>query len=161
MAGLAPCPLPDGSLLGRYQADGSYADCYAALVSGTVTLERYIAAFYNSPAFRLERWLLGAVLGRGADAGDVDRLARGVTTRFAAWSVEGRDQDQILLCDFQGKTRSWLKVEPAGEGTRLLFGSAVVPAQTWLDRVLFNALLGFHRIYSRVLLASAAKAFRV
>jgi hypothetical protein len=49
-----------------------------------------------------------------------------------------------------------------GAGTRLYFGSAVVPlrdAKTGGTRMgpLFRALLGFHRLYSRVLLRAAAK----
>lgn len=70
------------------------------------------------------------------------------------------------MCDFQGRTRSWLMVAPAEGGsagsTRLYFGSAVVPARApragtetpdlgWT----FRLLLGFHKLYSRALLFSA------
>jgi hypothetical protein len=62
-----------------------------------------------------------------------------------------------------GATRSWFRAE-AGEGgvTTLWFGSAVVPRRrgpggearfSWV----FHALLGFHRWYSRALLAAAAR----
>lgn len=160
MSGLRAAQLPAGALLAAYRDRGAFTDCYAADLRRTVSLPDYITAFYNSWAFRPERWLLGAVLNRGADAQDVARLAQGRSESFAAWSVEGRGEDQLLLCDFQGKTRSWLMVEPINGGTRVYFGSAVVPATTKADAFAFRALLGFHRLYSRVLLGAAVSALR-
>jgi hypothetical protein len=68
------------------------------------------------------------------------------------------------MADFQGRTRAWLMVAPAGNGadarTRLYYGSAVVPIQdantgkATLGFV-FGALMGFHKLYSHVLLYSA------
>ena len=61
-----------------------------------------------------------------------------------------------------GATRSWFKAQPSPGGTTLWFGSAVVPrrraggGQVRMGWV-FHALLGFHRWYSRALLAAAAK----
>lgn len=82
---------------------------------------------------------------------------------FAAWSVEARAPDPVLLCDFQGRTRSWLMTVSAADNqaTRLYFGSAVVPT---VDRrtgearmgIVFRALLGFHVRYSRILLRAAS-----
>jgi hypothetical protein len=78
--------------------------------------------------------------------------------------VEERGANQLLMCDFSGRTRSWFMVTPAGSGsstiTRLYFGSAVVAVvdkqsgQATLG-LTFNALLGFHKLYSRALLAAA------
>jgi hypothetical protein len=68
---------------------------------------------------------------------------------FAAWSVEAHTGNQLLMCDFQGRTRSWFMVS----GTRLLFGSAVVPVTVTESR--FRWLLGLHRLYSRALLRAA------
>ncbi len=87
------------------------------------------------------------------------KLANGEIDTFAAWTVESRDSNQILLTDIRGNTRSWLMVEPSGDGATLLFGSAVVPREidgtarppAWIFRV----LLGFHQLYSRVLLRAA------
>ncbi|MEQ1542274.1 MAG: hypothetical protein ABL926_08470 [Novosphingobium sp.] len=150
-------PLPAGSLLERYRDMGAFTDCYAADVAGAVDLPAYVTAFYNSAAFRPERWLLGWAAKRPATAADVARLAAGASERFSAWTVEARTPDQLMLCDFQGRTRSWLMVRPLATGTRLHFGSAVVPAERRGDAFVFNALLGFHRLYSRILLKSAAK----
>jgi len=91
-------------------------------------------------------------------------LAAGNRDSFAAWKVEGRSADQLLLSDFRGATRSWLMIARCGHDgmprTRLYFGSAVVPV---VDRksgkakpgFAFRALLGFHKLYSRVLLRAA------
>ena len=152
---VAEAQLAPGALLERYRTQGGHTDCYVAEVSRSVDLGQFITAFYTSRAFRPERWLLGALLGKRADDSDVAKLASGQTTRFSAWSVEDRRGDEILLCDFQSRTRSWLKVLPIEGGTRLHFGSAVVSSETRADRLVFGALLGFHRWYSRTLLRSA------
>lgn len=149
--------LPPGALLERYRTEGGHTDCYIAEVPRAVELGQLITAFYTSGAFRPERWLLGALLGKRADDADVARLAAGHTEHFSAWMVEARGDDQILLCDFQGRTRSWLMVLPIAGGTRLHFGSAVVPQKRGSDRLVFRALMGFHRLYSRILLRGAIK----
>lgn len=150
-------PLPEGALLRRYDTPGGYVDCYAAEIGSVVSLPELIAAFYDSPAFRPERWLIGAALGKRAGSADVARLAAGEIRAFSAWTVEHRAADQLLLRDFRRRTRSWLMVEPRGAGTSLRFGSAVVPARRWLDRMIVRALMGFHRAYSRVLLRAAVR----
>jgi len=149
--------LPTGSLLERYRCEGGYVDCFIAEVGQELTLPGLIEAFYTSRAFRPERWLLGTLLRRRADDDDVRRLAAAEVQQFSAWSVEARTTDQILLCDFQGRTRSWLMVAPVAGGTRLHFGSAVVPATSRFDQLIFDLLLGFHRWYSRRLLKSAVR----
>ena len=92
------------------------------------------------------------------------QLTRGERETFAAWSVEGRASDQLLLADFGGRTKSWLMVVPSSdaraETTRLYFGSAVVPVRPRRGGeagmgFVFTALLGFHRLYSRLLLRAA------
>jgi hypothetical protein len=146
-------PLPDGALLASYDTDRGYVDCLEAKVTRGVSLPELIAAFYNSRAFRPERWLLGAVLGRKAGQAEVLRLADAQADRFSAWTVEARSADQILLCDIQGRTRSWLMVLPQGQDTRLLFGTAVIEGR---GRV-FRMLLWFHKAYARALLAGAVR----
>lgn len=156
--------LPPSALLARYASDaGTYTDCYATTVPGTVTHARYVRAFYTGLAFRLERWLLAAFAKRPSTDADVDALAAGTRDKFAAWDVEARAPDQLLLRDFTGRTRSWLMVERAGDdATRLYFGSAVVPvvdARTGRRGLgkRFDALLGFHQLYSRILLGAARR----
>ena len=92
------------------------------------------------------------------------QLANGLSDKFAAWHVENRSKNEILMCDLRGRTRSWLMVIPVdtvGETrTRLYFGSAVVPTRNPKTRepslgFIFQALLGFHKAYSVLLLYSA------
>jgi hypothetical protein len=158
--------LPEGALLKGYQSRGAYTDCLTRVVAGQVTLEQYVTAFYSSPAFRPERVILSVLLAMPSTDRDIGALAEGGSDRFAAWTVEGRLNDQILLCDYQSRTRSWLMVEPLFANgaalTRLYFGTAVTQVeQTAVRRtlasIIFHCLLWFHKIYARALIGSAAK----
>jgi len=164
MTAIRRCELPEGALLIRYSGSGGYADCYAAEVAQTVSHAEFVEAFYTSAVFKLERFVLGLLASRPSTDAQAKQLAQGEVSSFAAWSVEGRAPNQLLLCDYAGRTRSWLMVCPAGSGeaasTQLFFGSAVVPVRSkvtgrgnlgWV----FRALLGFHKLYSRVLLGAA------
>jgi len=163
MADIHAYELPATALLRPYCEGGGYADCYATEIARPVSHAAFVEAFYTTPLFKLERLILALLLGRPASDAQARELADGRLDSFAAWTVEGRAENQLLLCDFQGRTRSWLMVEAAAEGhsTRLLFGSAVVPMrdqQSGERRMgaAFTALLGFHKLYSRLLLRAAA-----
>jgi hypothetical protein len=145
--------LPGSALLQRYREQGDYTDCFAIEVPGQVTQAAFVEAFYTTAPFRLERMLLALFVARPSRDAEARDLASGRSERFAAWSVEGRAPDQLLMCDLAGSTRSWLMSEPAGQGTRLYFGSAVVRSR---QGAVFRALLGFHQHYSRILLRAAA-----
>lgn len=147
--------LPPGTLLERYRGEGAYVDCLECHLPHPVSLEQLIRAFYSSCVFRPERWAIGVLLGLRSTNADVALLAAGRTQRFSAWTVEARTGSQVMLCDYQGRTRSWLMVEPTEAGTALRFGTAVLPQAKWVDTLLFRALIGFHRCYARRLLASA------
>ena len=164
MAAIVAGELPPTALLARYQG-GGHTDCYTTTTPGPVSQAQYVEAFYTTPLFRLERLILALLVSRPSTDEDAARLATGDSDRFAAWTVEARTADQLLLCDFQGLTRSWLMscktVVDGAPVTRLFFGSAVVPKEG--DRVssgVFSALLGFHQLYSRLLLASAIRRLR-
>lgn len=162
---VSPRPLPTDALLAKYRDGGApgggYADAYAVVVAAAVSHADYVAAFYTTPLFRVERAILRWLAGRPSTDADARALADGAE-RFAAWQVEARAPGQVLLADFTGRTRSWLAVEAVAGGTRLWFGSAVVPL---VDRrsgerrmgFAFAALLGFHRLYSRLLLGAARR----
>lgn len=168
-ARIEPRPLPPAALLQAYGRDGvAYADCYCTELPGAVPLASFVEAFYTTPLFKLERAVLRWFAGKPSTDADARALAQGAD-RFAAWRVEGRTAEQLLLADFTGRTRSWLMVEPlapsgATSGTRLYFGSAVVPrgARKGGGRGAmgfgFHALLGFHKLYSRLLLRAACAA---
>lgn len=156
---------PVGSLIAEQaQLAGYYTDCFSIHLDQSVTLPEFINAFYTTPLFRLERLLLSlTVKGRMKDA-DVTALSRGESDRLAIWQVEARKECEILLS--AGSTKSWLMVAPqegGGDDTQLFFGSVVVPEPPKREGdaprlgPVFDSLLSAHRIYSRLLLSSAAQ----
>jgi len=158
--------LPESSLLRAYRAAGAYTDCFTTEVPGTISHERFVRAFYTTWLFKLERWILKWSMRKPSTAEEAAQLAAGTRDAFAAWTLEQRTDDQILMCDFMKRTRSWLMVERVGTerepSTRLYFGSAIVPEtdpKTGTARLgfVFRSLLGFHKLYS-VLLLRAARA---
>lgn len=163
MARITISELPREALLKHYRTDGAYTDCYVTEVPRSISPAHYIEAFYTTWLFKLERWVLSWLARRPSTDMQARALALGQRTDFAAWHVEQRDDRQLLMCDFQGSTRSWLMCLPINDGqsTRLYFGSAVVPVvdpDTGEKRLgsLFRLLLGFHKLYSRALLRAAA-----
>jgi len=158
-----PYPLPADSLLGRYHSDnGSYTDCYATETAIPVTHAQYVNAFYTTFVFKLERFILTWTVNKPSTDAQAKQLAEEARDAFAAWTVEARAENQLLMCDFVSRTRSWLMIEPFESGTRLYFGSAAVPTtnpKTGKSSLglFFIALIGFHRIYSLVLLYAARK----
>jgi hypothetical protein len=157
--------LPPDALLRRYRNIGAYADCYVADLPWPITQAQFVEAFYTTWLFKIERQILAWLVAKPCTDAQANELATDARSEFAAWSVEDRAADQLLLCDFQGRTRSWLMTAPltirGQQGTRLYFGSAVVPlvsrrtGQATMGPV-FGALLGFHKVYSRLLLRAAA-----
>ncbi|MDO9002867.1 MAG: hypothetical protein Q7V20_05380 [Aquabacterium sp.] len=156
--------LPQEALLNQYKEQGVYTDCYCVDVPRAVSQAEFVETFYTTRLFKVERFILSSLLSKPSTDEQARRLAAGEVQRFAAWTVEGRTAHQLLLCDFMGRTRSWL-MSVADEATRpgstrLYFGSAFLPK---VDRATgqatygpeFHALKGFHRLYSRALLRSA------
>lgn len=170
MASIQPCEVPQASLLRRYKDGDGFADCYVTEVPGAVSQAAFIEAFYTSALFKVERTLLSYLASRPASNADATQLAAGRAAKFSAWRVEGQTASELLLADVTGRTRSWLMAtpvdRPAGAaGTLLYFGSAVVPPSRAGGRKpgmgwLFHALLGLHRLYSRLLLRAASRRVR-
>jgi hypothetical protein len=176
MPSIQPCEVPLNSLLRAYKDGAGFADCYVAEVPGNITQQAFIEAFYTSPLFKIERTLLQYLASRPATDADAKQLANGKASKFSAWRVEGQSPSELLLADFTGRTRSWLMAVPVAPvaisgqppRTRLYFGSAVVPLSRQAGRAanmggkprmgwMFHALLGFHRLYSRLLLRAACR----
>ncbi len=164
MLQVKPCPLPPDALLRICKQQGAYVDCFAVDIAMAVSQVQFVEAFYTSAVFRVERWILRWALSRPSTDLQARQLAEASIDAFAAWTVQPRSADQLLLADIAGSTRSWLMVEPGRSGaegaTRLYFGSAVMPksgssAARPEMAFLFRALLGFHKLYSRVLLGAA------
>lgn len=164
MASIQVCELPEGALLTHYARAGAYTDCYRTELPKQISLAQFIEAFYTGGLFKLERLILNWFVSKPSTDAQVSELASGARVDFAAWRVEDRTPDQLLMCDYRGFTRSWLMVKPSGANgsvaTNLYFGSAVVPGTdeaTGQRRfsTAFRVLLGFHKLYSRALLRSA------
>lgn len=164
MPSIQPCELPAGVLLNKYRQGGAFTDCYAVDVDRPVSQAAYAEAFHTSPVFKVERLLLAWFVARPSTDPEARALAAGQRSAFSAWTVEGQSAQQLLLRDLHGRTHSWLMSAPIEvngvPGTRLYFGSAVVPVEhrrTGKSSMgfLFRALLGFHKLYSRVLLRAA------
>jgi hypothetical protein len=164
MFSIEKCPVPANTTLEKYATEGAYIDCYRTNVSGRVSFREYISAFYTTPLFRLERFILRLVVSKPSTDIQVRQLAEGDIQRFAAWRVEDRSENELLMCDFIGRTRSWLMAAPVSTmddiRTKLYFGSAIVPKRNPKTGTLslgsgYQALIGFHQIYSVLLLYSA------
>jgi hypothetical protein len=156
-------------LLNTYLEQGAYTDCFCTELACTVSLGQFVTAFYSTMIFKMERWILTWTVRKSSTDADVAQLAAGSRDHFAAWHVESRRDNELLLTDFLRRTRSWLMIVPieidGRAGTRLYFGSAVVPKKNLESGELelgfpFRALLGFHKIYSIALLRAAASRLR-
>jgi len=163
------CDLPASALLLKYRQTGSYTDCYSTKVAGPVSAEAYFRAFLTSWLFTVERRILAVAISKPSSDEQAAELAAGHISTFSAWRVEARTEEQLLLADFQGNTRSWLMAasdsSDDGEITRLYFGSAVLPREdpATADKRIsagFRAILGFHKLYARALLGAAARSLR-
>ena len=165
MATVKPCELAQASFLRKYAQDSGYADCYVTEVAGSVSQAAFVEAFYTTWLFKIERAILKWLAGRPSTDIEAKQLSVGSVTSFAAWRVEDQSAEQLLLAHFTGRTRSWLMAvvddsTATGTSTRLYFGSAVVPMKNKTTGArkmgfAFHALLGFHRLYSRLLLSAA------
>lgn len=147
-----------------YLLSGNYTDCFSVNMNGDVRLAYFINAFYTSKLFKLERILLKWLFDKPSTDEQVEQLAMGTVQKFSAWKVEKRTVDQLLLCDYQGRTRSWLMTEVYRVNdkpeTRLYFGSAVIAnsdleSSNFLWRIGTSLLFQFHIFYSQLLLAAA------
>ena len=138
------CDLPENALIQRHRASGDYTDCFCTRIARAVSHTEFVA--------------------RPSTDGEAQAMALGRRDGFAAWTVEERAPDQVLLRDFTGRTCSWLmtKAGAGPESTLLYFGSVVTSvrdASTGRPTLgpVHGRLIGFHRLYSRMLLGAAAR----
>jgi hypothetical protein len=161
--------VPDDSLLRNYRGGArpecwlGRGDCFAVCVDRSVSLADFVLAFYTSPVFRVERFILGLLAGAPSTDSQARQLAEGADISFAVWRVGERTATQLLMCDRYERTRSWFRVLPLNQAKTLLqFGSAVAsrsgpqvtPKATGF---LFGLLLKFHVLYSQTLLRAAKR----
>ncbi len=132
-----------------------------------VTQAQFVEAFYTTPLFKAERFIIKILASRPSTDQEAKDLAAGTTDTFAAWQVTHRSPEQLLLKAQIGRSSSWLMAapEPASKGqkTTLFFGSAIAGGRTNQEtgrqpfRIAFSAVLGLHDVYSRLLLQAAAR----
>ncbi len=161
-----PTELPEAALLRQLLRNGNHTDCWTTQLAIGVTQAQYVEAFYTTTLFKAERLVLRLLAFKPSTDHGARDLAQSRSDSFAVWRVAQRRPEQILLTDQTGRTSSWLMAVPeqdpaSGARTRLYFGSAVIgrtdrtTGQRELGLV-FHALLGFHKLYSRLLLQAAA-----
>jgi hypothetical protein len=169
MLAISRAAVPADSLLRTYRGGphperwDNYVDCFCVGVSAQVSLADFVWAFYTSPVFRIERWILRLTIGAPSTDADAKAVAVGTANTFAAWYVGDRTNDQLLMCDRYEATRSWFRVAPLDDGGTLLqFGSGVATRAKANDDGMtisggFRFLMGFHVLYSRLLLWQASR----
>ncbi len=150
--------VPPDSLIAPFAAlEAHHSDCFECAHEGAVALPDFIRAFYTQPLFRAERVVLHIAARAPSSDADVEALAIGSATRFAVWEVAERMEHAVLLMQQGGRTYSWLESTPGV----LRFGSVVVPVPGRGGKPdlgpVFHSLLGAHKLYSRALLAGAAR----
>ncbi|MGB7318502.1 MAG: hypothetical protein WBC85_11110 [Planktotalea sp.] len=164
MPSIIQVPLPETAFLARYLNDaGAYTDCFTTDIEEPVDLENFAIAFFDTWVFRLERKILAVTLRKPSSIAQVRALAAGASDRLAAWHVVERSADQLLLAVGDGPIRTWLMRANTATGTKLYFGSAILPSAKDRDgtpkmSLGFRALLGFHKLYARILLAAARRS---
>ena len=156
--------IPENGFLNAYDLkSGCYTDCFCIDVPGSINFPTYVYAFFNTPVFKLERVLLRLLASSPSSETDVANLASGTSDVLSMWNVEERNENQMLMSVGNGPIRTWLMCSSSDISsgtTRLFFGSAVLPTRRDAsgDHKMgrsFHILLGFHKIYSRILLWSA------
>ena len=103
MRGIAQQPVADDALLKTYRGGGHperwgrYGDCFSVHVDGSVTLSQFVFAFYTSPVFKIERWILRALVGAPSTDEQARAVAEGRGDTFAVWTAGARTPTQLLM----------------------------------------------------------------
>lgn len=153
MLSIEKCSAPENTFLKNYLINGNYVDCYTTTIDQQISFSEFVFAFYTTWLFKTERLILKLLVNKPSTDLQAKQLSNNEIEKFAAWTLEDRKDNQLLLCDFVGRTRSWFMVEKDEAKTKLYFGSAVVPKKGSEGLgFIFILLLGFHQIYSVLLL---------
>jgi hypothetical protein len=158
MLSIEKCPVLQNTFLENYLIDGNYVDCYTTIIDKQVSFSEFVFAFYTTWLFKTEAFILKYTVRKPSSDVDAKKLANAEIDAFAAWTVESRSENQMLMCDMASRTRSWFMFENVEDKTKLYFGSAVVPKKRGEGLgFIFTLLLGFHQIYSILLLYFAKR----
>src|ERR1700722_12630848 len=92
---------PEDALLMTYRGGvhperwGRYGDSFSVRIDGAVNLADFVFAFYTTPVFRIERWMLRAFIGVPSSDAGARALADGSAASFCAWYVGDRTATQL------------------------------------------------------------------
>jgi len=163
MFSIEKCTVIPNSLLASY-AENGYADSYRTELPGHISMEDYVFSFYTTALFKLERFILTWTVLKPSSDLQAKELMNGKTDKFAAWTIETRNENELLMCDMLKQTRSWFMVKHNGTEnnprTQLYFGTGIAPATRGAATkksigLFFILLLPFHKMYSVFLLLFA------
>ncbi|KDO22101.1 hypothetical protein SPRG_10919 [Saprolegnia parasitica CBS 223.65] len=145
----ASCQFQPSPTLAPYKA--AHVDVLTATMDAPVDLAKFASCFFRSPVFQAERVLL-RLLGYGAttDAA-IARLDFEPNDAVVVFRVVERTPDEVVLAwalsdDTRG--HSWLHV--ADDGRSIEYATMFEPT-----RAVHWALVPFHLVYARVVLAAA------
>ena len=161
------CDLPANALSQRHRASGDYTDCFCTRIARDVRHPEFVEAFYTTRLFQLERWILARFVALPSTDAEAKALALGERVRFAAWTVEERAPDQVLLRDFTGCTHacclglqraSWPQVQPRNRNIRISTGIGIPSSHNRMYPILPPWTFGLLRF--RVLMAHLSASGR-
>ena len=131
MLSIEKCEVIPNTLVASFKEKG-YADSYRTEVYGHVSLEDYVYKFYTSPLFKLERFILTLTVRKPSTDTQAKELLEGNSNKFAAWTLEDRRENELLMRDMADRTRSWFMVHHVGTKenprTQLYFGTGISPS---------------------------------
>jgi len=165
MFSIEKCTVIPNSLLASY-AENGYADSYCTDLPGHISMEDYVFSFYTTALFKLERFILTWTVLKPSNDLQAKELMDGKTDKFAAWTIEARKDNELLMCDMLKRTRSWFMVKHTDINntprTKLYFGTGIAPATRGATvktsiGLFFILLLPFHKLYSVFLLLFAKR----
>ena len=105
MFSVTQAAVPEDSLLRTYRGGArpecwqGQGDCFAVYLDKRVSLADFVLAFYTSPVFRVERFILCALAGARSTDAQARQLADGADIAFAVWHIGERTATQLLMCD--------------------------------------------------------------
>ena len=165
MFSIEKCTVIPNSLLASY-AENGYADSYCTELPGHISMEDYVFSFYTTALFKLERFILIWTVRKPSNDLQAKELMDGKTDKFAAWTIEARKDNELLMCDMLKRTRSWFMVKHTNINdtprTQLYFGTGIAAATRGATvktsiGLFFTLLLPFHKLYSVFLLLFAKR----
>eukprot|EP00045_Choanoeca_perplexa_P002911 m.27622 g.27622 ORF g.27622 m.27622 type:complete len:189 (-) comp11764_c0_seq1:101-667(-) len=155
--------VPNGSFLKSMKDEGYNCDTFVLPLPNAppADLNKYIRAFFSSPVFQLERYVLQYAAGISIEDQDIRKCGFEVGDKLGVWGVTERCDNEALALWSQGSTDgcSWWRLEHTREGDPvLMFGSGIrTNNASKAYRLAMVPLTQGHYLYSRILLWSTGR----